>query len=43
MDLVNDPDSSLSNLVCVWDVVGVIIRSHIAEDSPGPKLVGFVM
>ena len=37
--LVNDEDTPMSKLVGVWDVVGEIIRTQVANDLPGPKFV----
>ena len=34
--LVNAEDNPMSKLAGVWDVVGEIIRIHVANNSPGP-------
>ena len=42
-DLVNNEDNSMSRLAGMWDVVGEIMRSHIAKDLPGLKFVRIVI
>ena len=41
--LVDDEDQPMSKLAAAWDVVGEIIKIHVANDLPGPQLVGIVI
>ena len=36
----DDENHPMSKLAGVWDVVGEIIRIHVAVESSGPKIVG---